>query len=111
MKPIFLVIALIFLVSCSSALVIEKTYLEKLEEENRIYLKGVIDRNVTLNERQKFLEFEFAKCSRDLIKNPHTINNLMKWQKDFIYNGVSNFCLTRLQKEYGDITELLEVLN
>lgn len=120
MKLIFLVIALTFLSGCSSVCPKpektylekpEKTYLEKLEEEERAYIKGVIDKDKNLNKRQKFLKNEFMKCFRDLIKNPNTIQNIMEWQKNFLYNGVSNFCLTQLQKEHGDITEFLEVLH
>ncbi len=112
MKQLLLVMMFMIFVGCSSVHPKpEKTFLEKREETVRFYMKGQIDKNKAFTKRQKFLTFKFLNCFRDLIANPNTVRNLMDWQKKTLKTVATSSCLIMLKKEYGDISELLRVIN
>lgn len=108
---IFLVTLLIFLVGCANICPKpEQTFLQKMDTQNRIYLKGKIEKNEKLNKRQKFLFSKFIDCFRDLIQNPHTVRSLMKWQTNALQTVTVTSCIKILQFKHGDIAKLLEAL-
>lgn len=76
----------------------ELTYLEKMRKLklDRVYLH--IDNDKNLNNKDKKIAKKFSACLLELIQNPHTVSNLMKWQRSLIISASSEICSNMINK-------------
>lgn len=93
MKLILLMILL--LTSCATKQLEEKSYAERTSEENQEYIDKQIEESKELSRSQKDYYKIYTRCMANLMQNPHTIDNLMLWQRQTLHIVAREECKTK----------------